>query len=227
VSPAQLEKARTFILNFHGLGEPSRPLPSSEKDCWLDSEVFEAVLDRVRGRPDVRITFDDANESDYSIALPRLKARELSAQFFVVAQRIGQESFLSAEQLRTLHAEGMTIGSHGMCHRNWRRLSLTEVQEELVVARDSIEQMIGAPISEAACPYGAYDRRVLQRLRHLGYRATYTSDGGPASLAIWLRPRNTVRRSHDLARIQCSMTDIPSGVTKLWRDAKLLIKRWR
>lgn len=216
-----------FILNFHGLGEMTRTMPVSEQDCWLATAVFEAILDRVRARSDVRITFDDANESDYSIALPCLQARQMTAQFFVVARRIGQKSFLSPQQLQALHAAGMAIGNHGMSHRNWRGLSSTILREELVAARDSIEQMIGTTVREAGIPYGSYDRGVLQQLRQVGYQAAYTSDGGPASLASWLRPRNTVRRSHDFDRVQRSVSEIPAGVAKLRREAKLFIKRWR
>ncbi len=161
---ADPNKSPTFILNFHGLGEPTRQLPLSEQDC---------------------------------------------------------------EQLRTLHSEGMAIGTHGMCHRNWRRLTQAEVHEELDEAKDSIEELIGVPVIEAGIPYGAYDRRVLKRLHQFGYQAAHTSDGGPASLASWLRPRNTVRRSHDFDQTLRSITDVPSGVSKLWRTAKLLIKRWR
>ncbi len=216
-----------FILNFHGLGEPTRELPSSEKDCWLDAGIFEMILDLILWRQDVRITFDDTNESDFSIALPLLKARNLSAQFFVVAGRIGQESFLSTAQLLALRAEGMAIGNHGMWHSNWRDLSDQGLEEELVQAKDSIEQIIGASVLDAACPYGAYDHRVLKRLVQLGYHAVYTSDGGPASLTSWLRPRNTVRRSHDIGRILRSISEVPRGLPGLWRRLKLLIKRWR
>jgi len=216
-----------FILNFHGLGDTVRKLPASEMDCWLDSMVFEKILDDVRGRKDVQITFDDANESDFAIALPLLKARNLSAHFFVVSKRIGQKSFLSLEQLRSLHAEHMVIGNHGMCHRNWRLLGEAELHEELVEAKDALEQMIGVPVVEAACPYGAYDRRVLRKLWHLGYKAVYTSDGGPTFMDSWLRARNTVRRSHNPERTRRSMNEIPSGGRRLWRELKLLIKRWR
>lgn len=117
----QQKQNPTFILNFHGLGELTWPMPAGGQDCWLDNAVFEAVLDHVRGRPDVRITFDDANESDYAIALPLLKARNMSAQFFVGAQRVGQLGFLSVGQLRALHVQGIAIGNQGLCHRNWRR----------------------------------------------------------------------------------------------------------
>jgi peptidoglycan/xylan/chitin deacetylase (PgdA/CDA1 family) len=227
VKPNPTNMGHSFILNFHGLGEPRRSIPASETDCWVDVAVFEGVLDLVRGRDNVRLTFDDANESDCSIALPRLQARRLKAWFFVVAQRIGRKSFLSADQLRALQAEGMTIGSHGLCHRNWRRLGPAELREELVLAREANEQMIDAPVLEAACPYGAYDRHLLKKLRQLGYRAAYTSDERPASLASWLRPRNTMLRSGDFGRIVDNLTHCPSGLPKFWRGLKLLVKRSR
>jgi peptidoglycan/xylan/chitin deacetylase (PgdA/CDA1 family) len=216
-----------FVLNFHGLGEPAREMRPTEYDCWLGVPIFERILDSVRGRADVRITFDDSNESDYSIALPRLKARGMCAQFFLVAGWTGRGAFLSADQIKALHAEGMEIGAHGMTHCRWKGLSEGAVREELVDAKDSIAQIIGAPVLDAACPGGVYGRRTLRNLRQYGYRAVYTSDGGPTSLSSWLRPRNTVRRSHSFETTQRSLTEIPPGRRKIWRELKLLIKRWR
>ena len=102
-----------FLLNFHGLGKPAGHLSDGEKQCWIDPQFFAEILDAVSRRKDVELTFDDSNESDYTIALPLLKARRLVARFFVVADRIGKAGYLSKGQIQELCAEGMTIGSHG------------------------------------------------------------------------------------------------------------------
>jgi peptidoglycan/xylan/chitin deacetylase (PgdA/CDA1 family) len=216
-----------FILNFHGLGEPLGSQIRSDEPYWTDPHFFGAILEIVRERRDVLITFDDSYESDYSIALPLLKASKVKARFFVVANRVGQAGFLSGQQIRSLCAAGMTIGSHGMHHRKWPGLSDRDLHEEVVEARDRIEQITGSRIVEAACPFGGYNRRVLQRLRTSGYDRVYTSDGGPAATESWIQPRNTIVRGDDLKKILGIITGAPSGPKAAWRRLKLLLKRFR
>jgi peptidoglycan/xylan/chitin deacetylase (PgdA/CDA1 family) len=216
-----------FHLNFHGLGEPAGDISASEKQCWIDPKFFADILDAIKERTDVELTFDDANESDYTIALPLLKGRKLVARFFVVADRIGKKGYLSKEQIQPLRAEGMTIGSHGMRHLPWARLSEPQLNEELLEARERLQQISGAAMTEAACPFGSYNRRVLSKLRQSGYRKVYTSDGGPAKKDAWLQPRNTIIRPYDLQNVVRLAGEVPSGSKGLWRKCKLALKRWR
>jgi len=202
-------------------------LSSGEEGCWLDRSFFEAILDSVRERKDVEITLDDSNESDYTVALPALEARNLRAKFFAVAQRLGQNGYLSTSSLRALAAAGMGIGTHGMRHRRWTGLNAEDLREELVEAKDKLEQIMGMPIDEAACPFGGYDRRVLTALRNAGYARIYTSDEGPAPEDVLIQPRNTIRRKHDLADIKRITSDTPCGIRKIVRDVKLKLKQLR
>jgi peptidoglycan/xylan/chitin deacetylase (PgdA/CDA1 family) len=214
-----------FILNFHALGDIG--LQSREDRFRIDSNFFGAILETVRGRKDVRITFDDSNESDYTMALPLLKRAGIKARFFLIAGRIGQAGYLSRQQIKALQEEGMTIGNHGMHHRQWSALNNRELEEEMIEARDRIEQVIGIPVSEAACPFGAYNRRVLRCLKNAGYRKVYTSDRGTANLDAWIQPRNTIVCSDTLESIRSFTSGSPSRQQALLRALKLAVKRWR
>jgi peptidoglycan/xylan/chitin deacetylase (PgdA/CDA1 family) len=216
-----------YILTFHGLGIPERALPDGEENYWLDPSFFEAILDRVQGRPDVRITFDDSNSSDFVIALPALVQRKLQATFFMVSERIDQPGFVTTQQLRTLALSGMSIGSHGAQHRRWAQLDAGELDEELSGSRIKLEAMLGHPVREAACPFGSYNRRVLTGLRKACYERAYTSDQGPAKLGEWLSARNTIVRSHTLRDVESALEFRPHGLAALGRKLKLTLKQWR
>jgi len=223
-----LHKKRTlFILNFHGIGKPTRTLAPGEAEYWIDTPLFAGLLDLVNGRDDVRVTLDDANESDYTIALPMLKARKIQARFFVVAARLNRHGFLSCEQVRALCAEGMLIGNHGMNHRRWPPLGERELEEELSEARDRIEQVCGTAVTEAACPFGAYTRKVLQRLQAEKYQKIYTSDGGPAVADSWIHPRNTMIRGDSPESVWKLISTPPSLPNCAWRRFKQALKQWR
>jgi peptidoglycan/xylan/chitin deacetylase (PgdA/CDA1 family) len=219
--------SRTINLTFHGIGEAERPLERGEELVWLDQDQFESALDSIVGREDVQITFDDGNASDFEHALPQLRRRGLTATFFVVAGRLGEPGFLDEGGVRALAAAGMGIGCHGMRHRPWRRLDEHALWEELVEARRLLEQVVDRPVTEAACPFGSYDRRVLRFMRRQGYRRAFTSDSGTTRPGDWIQARNTVRPGNAVGLIECVLAADRSTHHVLRRRAKLAAKRWR
>ena len=216
-----------MTLTFHGVGEPPRVLDRGEADVWVSKKRFAALLDAAAERNDVRITFDDGNVSDLEHALPALRARGLEATFFVVAGRIGTPGFVDASGVRQLAAAGMEIGSHGMCHRPWRHLDALARDEELVRAKALLEEVVERPVTEAACPFGSYDRRVVAGLRAAGYRRVYTSDRGTTRPDDFLQARNSVgpRDEPDILGRIAALDKRPDKALR--RRAKLAVKRWR
>jgi peptidoglycan/xylan/chitin deacetylase (PgdA/CDA1 family) len=212
---------RLINLTFHGIGPVERALDPGEDRVWVTASRFTAALDAVAGRPDVRITFDDGNASDVTHALPALSERGLTATFFVVAARLGEPHFLSADDVRTLVAAGMTIGSHGLHHRPWRECDDADLEQELTHSRRVLEAVTQTTVDEAACPLGSYDRRVLHALQRAGYERVYTSDRGPARAGDWLQPRTSITPDDPLAPI------LKTSTPTVRRRAELAVKRWR
>lgn len=211
-----------FNVSLHGVGTPPRPLEPGEEAVWLPVPALQAILDEAVHRRDLRITLDDGNRSDAQIVLEELGRRDLKATFFVVAGRLDRDDFLSTEDVEAILSAGHALGAHGMRHRPWRRLDEQALEEELRTARDLLEASSGRPITELACPFGSYDRRVLRRARELGYERVFTSDGGPADPHAWLQPRTTISSELSLSEIAR-----PSRRDVLTRRAKRTIKRWR
>jgi peptidoglycan/xylan/chitin deacetylase (PgdA/CDA1 family) len=212
---------------FHGIGEPGRELEPGEETYWTDATTFGQILDVVKGRPEVRLSFDDANASDVEIALPELRARGLTASFFVVAGRLDQPGSLTRDQVRELHTAGMTIGNHGLTHCPWRGLDRRDQDQEYVVAREEIAEVIGAPVHDAALPLGRYDRRVIDRLRTLDYRSVHTSDRRWAREGRWLQPRYSIHRGDTAAWVEAELLRPPSPVVQARGALVGIAKRWR
>jgi peptidoglycan/xylan/chitin deacetylase (PgdA/CDA1 family) len=219
--------ARTTILTFHGIGEPGRELDPGEADVWVSHAQFLALLDRIAGRDDVRITFDDGNASDVELGLPALSDRGLRATFFIVAGRLGVRRFLDVAGLRALTGAGMEIGSHGMRHRPWRGLDDRALHEELVRAKAVLEGAVDRPVTRAGCPFGAYDRRVLRAARDAGFQHVYTSDRGTAQTVDFLQARNSIG-PRDTPEVMEGIAALEASPQRLLaRRAKLALKRWR
>ncbi len=221
------DRGQCVNVTFHGIGTPTHALAPGEGEVWVDAGVLEAVLDAAAQRDHVRITLDDGNASDIELVLPALQARGLTATFFVVAGRLADPGYLSADDLRRLDGAGMTIGNHGMHHRSWRSLDDAGLLEELVTARAVLEDVVQRPVDQAAIPFGAYDRRVLSALRRSGYRRVFTSDGGPARADRWLQARSSLHRSDRWPEIEQLLAPTASAPARAVRCAKLAVKRWR
>ena len=193
----------------------------------MTRQQFHSLLDCAVGRKDVLITFDDGNASDLELALPALRDRGLTATFFVIAGRLGVPRFLDEAGVRALATAGMAIGCHGMHHRRWRGLDQSDLHEELVEAKAILEQTAEQAVTQAACPFGSYDRRVLRALRRCGYRQIFTSDGGFARPRDFLQARTSVG-PHVAPGLLEQFSARDAGLSSAGlRRAKLAIKRWR
>jgi len=212
---------------FHGIGTPNRELEPGERPYWITTDQFDGILDYVATKPGVRLSFDDGNASDAEIALPALAERGLKGTFFPVAARIGKTGSIDRDGLRALVRHGMEIGSHGMHHQSWRRLTDAELDEELVAARRLIGEASGVSVETAACPLGEYDRRVLTRLRRLGYSQVFTSDRCSARPTSWLQPRYSVTEDDSPATIRAAVEQRTGTAEAAVSFGKRVVKRWR
>ena len=200
------------VANFivHGIGAISRELDPGEDATWVSVKQFEQLLDAVVGQPDVRITFDDGNASDLEIGLPRLLERGLTAEFFLLAGRLGEPGRIDAAGVRELVAAGMAIGSHGWGHRDWRHIDAGVAQQEIHDAPRVLTELAGRPVSRVAIPFGSYDRHVLRRLRQAKVTVAYTSDGGRARPDAWLQARNSLHHDIDARWIRQVLDEAPA-----------------
>jgi peptidoglycan/xylan/chitin deacetylase (PgdA/CDA1 family) len=221
--------ARTRCVNFtvHGIGPAGRELAPGEDKTWVGIEQFERTLEAVANRDDVRLTFDDGNVSDVQIALPRLLEWGIKAEFFVLAGLLGEAGRLRPDHVRELVEAGMTIGSHGWAHRDWRRLSRAEAVEEIDVAKRVLREITGQPVSRVAVPFGSYDRHVLRRLRQAKITRVYTSDGGLTRCESWIQPRTSIRHDLDDTWLARTLDRRPAIHTQARRYAAHRIKRIR
>lgn len=214
-------------ISFHGVGPARRDLTPSERYLWISEAACASLLDLVEQMPHARLSIDDGNSSDVEVVLPLLRRKDLCATFFIPTGKIGSPGYLAASDISALAQAGMSIGSHGVNHVNWRQVGDAALHEELWGSRDALEQIIGQSVDRAAIPYGQYDARVIKALRRAGYQRVYTADRGPSQAEAWLQVRETV--SHvdtpdTMERMLCSRR---SCSERLVRFLKRTYKRLR
>jgi len=217
------------IINFHGIGEPERPLEPGEAPYWLSVARFNDMLDRIADHPDrdeLAITFDDSNTSDLMIAAPALAKRGLTARFFVLTGRIGEPGSLDKADISALVDMGMPIGSHGIAHRDWSSLAPAELDVELKTSKSVLEEVCGFEITDASIPFGRYNAAVLSRLRRAGYRCAYSSDKGNADSAAFLQARTSVRSDTTDEALNDALSGDMPAISRLRRAARMQLKQW-
>jgi peptidoglycan/xylan/chitin deacetylase (PgdA/CDA1 family) len=212
---------------FHGVGPPGPRTDPEAAGYFVSRDLFLAVLDELTAHPEADLTFDDGYASDVDIVLPALTERDLTGRFFPLAGRLGSPGHVDATGVRALAQAGMTIGSHGMRHRSWRGLDASAEEEELTQARSLIAEAAGTPVTSVACPFGAYDRRVLAALRGHGYARVFTSDRRRARAGDWLQPRYSIRGHDTVATVRDGILAPRPLREKLRAGAAGRVKAWR
>jgi peptidoglycan/xylan/chitin deacetylase (PgdA/CDA1 family) len=146
---------------------------------WLKSSGFRglSVSEALRypQKPSVAITFDDGCETDLIAAAPVLREYGFRATFYLTSGFLGTPGYLSADQVRALHALGFEIGCHSMTHPYLSDLPNAQLKREIVDAKLQIEQIVGHVIEHFSCPGGRYDRRTLEMARRAGFRTVANS----------------------------------------------------
>jgi len=78
--------------------------------------------------------------------------------------------FLDWDQVRTMAAAGIEIGSHGCSHRTMTRLPAERADDELIRSKAEIERRVGRKVKHFAFPYEDASRPLLAAAASAGYR---------------------------------------------------------
>lgn len=123
----------------------------------------------------VVLTFDDGYEDAATQALPLLEMYGFTGTFYIIANFVGVDGYMSWEQINMLHAAGMEIGSHTLTHPDLTVLDKKQVAQEIVKSKIIIEDHIGAPVQSFCYPYGRYEEDIAEMVHDAGYTNAVTT----------------------------------------------------
>jgi peptidoglycan/xylan/chitin deacetylase (PgdA/CDA1 family) len=170
---------------FPGAGPGSYKLLASDFDRHLDAiaasiprpagRATDWLTNPGRDRP-LFITFDDGGISAYTRIADALERRGWRGHFFVTSGRIGSRTFVSADQIRALHARGHIIGSHSQSHPpRMGACSPEQVLDEWTRSVAMLAGILGEPVLTASVPGGFYTPMVAEMAARTGVRVLFTS----------------------------------------------------
>ncbi len=149
------------------------------------------------GRALAALTFDDGPVDNLHVLLPLLRAHGVTATVFAVSGWLGEPypyapgvRLLTTDELRTLHAAGVEIGSHTATHPDLSTLDYDGALAELATSRRDLEAVLDAPVEVAAYPFGRAAESTLRACADAGYRAACRISGRGS----WDRPLELPRQ---------------------------------
>ncbi len=193
---AAQEGASAVILIYHRFGEDGIPSTNIRLDQF-EGQIAEltngpyhtvALPDIARaiqsGEPlperSVAITVDDAYESAYTDAWPRLRAAGIPMALFVSTDPVDQglPGYLSWEQIRALAADGVVIGHHGAGHIHMIDEGVEASRADIERASRRFQTELGFIPELFAYPYGEYSREIADLVKEMGFTSAFAQYSG-------------------------------------------------
>ena len=224
------------VLMYHRFGEDKYPstnirieqfeahldvLGNSNYNIWPLGKIVDH-LQQGLNLPDktVAITIDDAYQSVFKEARPRLKARNFPYTVFVATQPVdrGHSGYMSWDQIRILQDEGVQIGSQTRSHPHMHEISITDAEDELKISNQRFLEEIGQRPKLFAYPYGEYNLDVIELVKQAGFDAAFGQNSGIAHgyNGFFELPRFAMNEQYGtIDRLQLAVDGLPLKVDQI------------
>ena len=196
--PPEIARAAdgAVILMYHRFGEAQFPSTNirleqfEEHLAELKSGEYQVlpvpeILQRLRsgeGVPDrtVGITIDDGYLSIFDEAWPRFKKAGFPFTVFIATEPIDQKlrSHMSWDQIRTLKADGVTVGGHTVSHGHMPRATATVNKQEIERSNQRFVAELGTAPTIFAYPFGEASRSLENLVQSAEYTAAFGQHSG-------------------------------------------------
>lgn len=224
------------ILMYHRFGESAHPATNIRLDQFashieeLQSGGYTVlpvpeILAAIKAKqplPDrtVGITIDDAYQSVYTEAWPRLRRAGFPFTLFVATDAIDRKfaSYMSWEQIRDLRDNGVTVGSQTASHLHMPANRDARNQQDINVSNDRFRKELGATPTLFAYPFGEASVRIQKIVGDAGFTDAFGQHSGAlhASSDQYYMPRFALNENFgDLKRFKLVANALPVPHTDL------------
>lgn len=128
----------------------------------------------------VGITIDDAYETVYTEAWPRLRDAGLPFTLFISTDPVDRdfEDMMSWDQIREMVNAGVTIGAHTVTHLHMPDYGVERLGDELAASNKRLQAELGITPTIFAYPYGEASSAVISQVKKYGYVAAFGQHSG-------------------------------------------------
>ncbi|MEL6308558.1 MAG: polysaccharide deacetylase family protein [Chloroflexota bacterium] len=198
------------IMMYHYISATPEDAPRTLRDLTVLPENFVQQLDSIRERgyttitmrdmwagmqgtiplPEkpIVLTFDDGYWDAFAHAAPALLERGMTGTFYLVSSFMEQPGYLTWEQARIMHSQGLEIGGHSATHGDMSRQTRETQEEEIISSTSAIEAQIGVRPVSFCYPFGRQTYITREILTEQGYQTAVTT-----AYATYHTPRTPYR----------------------------------
>jgi len=171
-------RSKEYILSKELFQAHMKYLYDNNYNVLLLEEYLRRINSGQTPRNVVVLTFDDGEKSCHKTIAPILEKFNFKGNFFIISNFIGKDGYMDAKDIKDLSAKGHAIESHSVNHPFLTKLDNSKVYEELKTSKEKIEALIGREVAFFSIPTGAYNKKVLNAARSVGYKKNLCSVEG-------------------------------------------------
>ncbi len=145
------------------------------------------------GKRYIMLTVDDGYADNLELMLPVLQKYNFKAVVYVVTGETFNRwdvenaenpeksvNLMNAEQVKQLADSGLIeIGGHTLTHPRLSQLSKEQQQHEIQENKNTLETILGKPLTSFAYPFGDHNNDSKQLAKEAGYDFAVATDSGP------------------------------------------------
>jgi peptidoglycan/xylan/chitin deacetylase (PgdA/CDA1 family) len=165
----------------------------------------------------VSVTFDDGWANQYQNAYPVITQLGIQSTFYIISGELtDQPDYMSGVQVKNLFASGNEIASHSVTHPDLTTVTATKLQNEMANSQTTLQNLIGAPVTDFAYPFGAYNGNTIA-VGNQYYASQRSVNGG-------LNTRDNL----DVTQLKIHEIDsnISQAQVKAWIDEAIATNSW-
>ena len=190
-SASQSESMKSYSVTPANFAAQMKALHDSGYQSILPAQLYDHLVygDALPAKP-VMITFDDTQESQYSIGLPEMNKYGFKAVFFIMTIAINRPRYMSKEQIKNLSDSGHEIAAHTWDHHMVTKYQGADWDTQLVKPQVQLEAITGKPVKYFAYPFGLWNQAAFPQFESRNYKLAFILSSKRDSTA----PLYTVRR---------------------------------
>ena len=183
----------SFALTYHSINDSNHKLTSQLYQLSIDnfkkqinylnnnnftSTNISNIFDK---KNHYTITFDDGYDDLYQICLKLLNVQNINCLIFLcpIFVKSKKRGYLSISQIEELSQyKNIEFGSHSYSHKNLQKLTLKDLEFEILDSKKWLEDNLNLPIRTFAYPFGKYDDRSLKILKSSDYNHAFNTKFG-------------------------------------------------
>ena len=169
---------KDYIVEEQNFKDQVKMLADSGYHSILPDQLY-AYLNTGAALPSkpIMFTFDDTDMDQFTVAAPTLKRYGFKAVYFIMTVSIGRKGkfvdYMTREQIKALSDAGNVIGSHTYDHKNFKKYTGKDWEEQLDKPTKKLEEITGKKMTEFAYPFGLWNAEGIPELKKRGFKMAF------------------------------------------------------